>query len=33
MKRIFVSLLAAACALMAFAQGGNTRDGGYDGDY
>ena len=33
MKRIFVSLLAAACTLTAFAQGGNTRDGGYDGDY
>ncbi|MBQ9660922.1 MAG: porin [Bacteroidales bacterium] len=33
MKRLLLSLLAAACALPAFAQGGNTRDGGPDGDY
>ena len=33
MRKLFVTLLAAACALTAFAQGGNTRDGGYDGDY
>ena len=33
MRKVFVSLLALTAAVTAFAQGGNTRDGGYDGDY
>lgn len=33
MKRILLTLSAMALALTASAQGGNTRDGGYDGDY
>lgn len=33
MKRLFLSILATAAAITAFAQGSNTGLGGYDGDY
>ncbi len=33
MKKIFLSIAAAILAVSAFAQGGNTGLGGYDGDY
>lgn len=33
MKKLFVTLIALSAAVTAFAQGGNTRDGGPEGDY
>lgn len=33
MKKLMLSAVAALVAVAAFAQGGNTGDGGYDGDY
>ena len=33
MKKLFVTLIALSTAVTAFAQGGNTRDGGPEGDY
>ena len=33
MKKPFVTLIALSTAVTAFAQGGNTRDGGPEGDY